>query len=169
MVWIFEILFLYYSENFIWTKLYGHGNIINWPNFANPKPKFDVFFFQRLLWSIVHPFCQDDFVWLQKNVFLPWFNAILNGLKHVTLKGWSICEMWKGKVTMSSPNFVVCPSVFIVTCDPWPSIIKRWWFCWEIPPSTYLKKRGSQWLKMYAIVQAFICMTMHDPSLHNFM
>jgi hypothetical protein len=24
-------------------------------------------------------------------------------------------------------------------------------------------------LKMYAIVQAFICMTMHDPSLHNFM
>jgi hypothetical protein len=37
------------------------------------------------------------------------------------------------------------------------------------PPNTNLqKKKKNHWLKRYAIIQAFFCMTMHDFNLHNF-
>jgi hypothetical protein len=98
--------------------------------------------------------------------FRSFFNAILNGLKHVTSKGWSMCEVWEGKV-MLSPNFGPYSSAYIIGCDPWPSKIKRWQFCWEIPLGTYLQKKVSHWLKRYVVIQAFFYMAMHNPGLHN--
>ncbi len=100
--------------------------------------------------------------------FRSFINVVLNGLKQVTSKGWNMCGVREGNV-MSNPNSVVYSSVYIVTCDQWPSKIKRWKFFWKITLGTYLQKKVSHWLKRYVIIQVFFCMAMHNLILHNFM
>jgi len=100
--------------------------------------------------------------------FHSFIDVVLNGLKQVTSKGWNMCGVWEGNV-MSNPNLVAYSSVYIVTCDQWPSKIKRWKFFWKITLGTYLQKKVSHWLKRYVIIQAFFCMAMHNLILHNFM
>ncbi len=65
----------------------------------------------------------------------------LRHLKQVTPNGWNACKVREGNMTMANPNYIVSLNASIITCDPYPSKIKRWWFCWKTSLGTNLQKK----------------------------
>ncbi len=82
-----NFLFFYCNEHLIWTKLSNHGRRIQWPNSINLKPKFDVFFFWKIVGKLCPPILPQWLCLIQKSCFFAivafhfFLNAFLNGLK----------------------------------------------------------------------------------------
>jgi hypothetical protein len=50
-------------------------------------------------------------------------------------------KVWKGNVTMFSPNFYTCSMTFNVINEPCPSKINKWQLHYEMSLGTYLDWR----------------------------
>jgi hypothetical protein len=70
---------------------------------------------------------------------------------------------------MSNHNCHVCFNVYMVTCEPCPSKIKRCGLIYEIPLDTNLTKNDNDSVNMKLVIHAFLCTAMYIcPCFSNF-
>ncbi len=87
--------------------------------------------------------------------FFSFLNVVLNGLKQVTFKGCSACEVWEDKVIIFKPKACVCSINSKITWDPWLFIISKWWLVIEIPHGTCCLKKERNFLKKEHVIHGF--------------
>jgi len=131
MIITFPMIWIHCCVNACWLWFFIHSFKVERPYSSNLNLALMIFlvsdWFKALSTHLARVILSSSLNLLVAMIaFLSFLNAILNGLKQETFKGWNACEVWKGRATMFSPNSCTYSMAFNVMCEPCPTKINKW-------------------------------------------